>query len=58
MLLILRWYNVEVRSLMYVYNVANYRCTMWRLGVLSKLGEYKGKRIAGRLVGTEDRGYS
>ena len=58
MLLILRWYNVAVRSWMYVYNVANYRCTMWRLVALSKLGEYKGKRIAGRRVGKEGRGYS
>ena len=58
MLLILRWYNVAVRSFLYVYNVANYRGTMWRLGVWSKLGEYRGKGIAGRRVGTEDRGYS
>ena len=31
---------------------------MLRLGVVSKLGEYQGKRLPSRRIGTEVRGYS
>ena len=31
---------------------------MLRLGVVSKLGEYQGKRLPSRRIGTKVRGYS